>query len=444
MKFPEGVTFQAKLGYPSCPMETNAPNSLITVRIDSLATGGACAGTITSPEALIGKKAFIRGAIPGEVVEAEVTYSKKNFVEAKTTSILHLSPERTPPPCNHFGECGGCDLQHIKLATQRSLKQSMVEDLLRIHGGIEAIKGASLLGEELPGFNYRRRMSFHINKKREFGLYRKNGRSIVELSHCPISTDTINNCLRDALHLIKACAPEIETVTIEDHEGEPFLALEVHPRNDRAMDTLGEKQAFKDLCERYPNTRVNYRHKTIFCATPIEENSPPVGHFSQNNKLANDAMIEYLIECVDTDAVTDMYAGAGNISLPLARAGKIVTAVEVNPHLVKFGIARAHEAGMAENIVFHEQSCEKWIERNNAGETVVLDPPRGGALEVCKRLDSAVTSTIIYVSCYPPTFARDVQVLQERGFELQSVKVLDMFPQTYHAELIGILTVRSG
>jgi 23S rRNA (uracil1939-C5)-methyltransferase len=425
-------------------MANNPQNEPITVRIDSLATGGSCAGTITAPEALCGKKAFIRGAIPGELVGAEVTYSKKNFVEAKAVSILNSSPERVEPPCTLFGECGGCDLQHINLPAQRRLKQSMVEDLLRIHGGVEANEGVSLLGEQLPGLNYRRRMSFHINKKAEFGLYRKNGRSIVELSSCPISTDTINRVLSEALHLIKGCAPEIETVTIEDHDGEPFLALEVHPRNEKAMDTLGSKQAFQDLCSQYPNTRVNYRHKPIFCATPIEEDSPPVGHFSQNNKLANDAMIEYLISSVHTDAVTDMYAGAGNISIPLALAGKIVTAVEVNPHLVKFGITRAADAGVANSLIFHEQSCEKWIERNDAGRTVVLDPPRGGALEVCKRLDPTVSDTVIYVSCYPPTFARDVQILEERGYQLQSVKVLDMFPQTYHAELIGILTARNS
>lgn len=425
-------------------MATTPPDKSITVRIDSLATGGACAGTIIEPDTLSGKKAFIRGAIPGELVEAEITYSKKNFVEAKAISILNSSPERVAPPCGLFGECGGCDLQHIKLPAQRKLKQSMVEDLLRVHGGVEAIEGVSLLGENLPGLNYRRRMSFHINKKAEFGLYRKSGRSIVELSSCPISTDTINRVLREALDLIKGCAPEIETVTIEDHDGEAFLALEVHPRNDRAMDTLGEKQAFKELCVRYPNTRVNYRHKPIFCATPIEEDSPPVGHFSQNNKLANDAMIEYLIRNVHTDAVTDMYAGAGNISIPLALAGKTVTAVEVNPHLVKFGIARASDAGVAENLTFHEQSCEKWIERNDAGRTVVIDPPRGGAIEVCKRLDPLISDTVLYVSCYPPTFARDVQVLEERGYQLQSVKVLDMFPQTYHAELIGILTANNG
>ncbi len=74
----------------------------------------------------------------------------------------------------------------------------------------------------------------------------------------------------------------------------------------------------------------------------------------------------------------------------------------------------------------------------------MLDPPRGGALEVCKRLDPTVSDTVIYVSCYPPTFARDVQILEERGYQLQSVKVLDMFPQTYHAELIGILTARNS
>ena len=104
-------------------MANNPQNEPITVRIDSLATGGSCAGTITAQEALCGKKAFIRGAIPGELVEAEVTYSKKNFVEAKAVSILNSSPERVEPPCTLFGECGGCDLQHINLPAQRRLKQ---------------------------------------------------------------------------------------------------------------------------------------------------------------------------------------------------------------------------------------------------------------------------------------------------------------------------------
>jgi 23S rRNA (uracil1939-C5)-methyltransferase len=414
----------------------------ITVEITSLATGGACVGTISAPELLKGKKAFVHGTIPGEVVSARVTLNKKSFVEAELVSITKQSPLRVAPRCPVFGACGGCDLQHIPLADQRSLKAGMVEDLLRIHGGITATEGISILAPDLPGFDYRRRMSFHINKKREFGLYRKNGRSIVEIEGCPISTAAINLFLKENLSLIKECAPEIETVTVEDHEETIHLAFEVHPRNDTAMETLAPKAAFKTLCERYPNLQVNYRHKPIFRAQEVAEDAPPVGHFSQNNKLANDAMIRYLIDNVSTESVTDLYAGAGNISIPLALAGKTVTAVEVNPHLVQFGQFRAKDAGVSDRLTFHTQSCEKWVEKHAPDATIVLDPPRGGALEVCQRLQADKSPRLLYVSCYPPTFARDVQVLAERGYELVSIKGLDMFPQTYHSELIGILIAR--
>lgn len=414
----------------------------ITAQVTGLATGGACAATITEPEPLRGKKAFISGTIPGELVTARVTFAKKSFVQAEPISIVTPSSDRIAARCPVFDRCGGCDLQHINLSAQRSLKAKMVEDLLRVHGDITVAEGVSILAPDLPGFEYRRRMSFHINKKGEFGLYRKHGRQIVEIDHCPISTPTINTFIGENLALIKECAPEIETVTVEDHDGTVFLALEVHPRNDTALTTLAPKSAFQELCRRYPNTQVNFRHKPIFRATERAADAPPVGHFSQNNKLANDAMIACIIENVTSTEVTDLYAGAGNISIPLALAGKRVTAVELDPHLVAFGRWRAKEAGVEDRLVFHQQGCEKWIESGSPDVTVVLDPPRSGAFEVCQRLDPARSPRLVYVSCYPPTFARDVQVLHERGYILESLKVLDMFPQTYHSELVGILVAR--
>jgi 23S rRNA (uracil1939-C5)-methyltransferase len=412
----------------------------ITVSIAALATGGTCVGTIEAPETLKGKKAFVTGAIPGESVKATITFSKKSFVNADATAIIKPSIDRVAPRCPVFSECGGCDLQHIQLQRQRQLKVQMVEDLLRVHGGVLAQDGVALLGADLPGFEYRRRMSFHINKKREFGLYRKHGRNIVELNHCPISTPTINAWLKDNLALVKECAPEIETVTVEDHDGEIFLAFEVHPKNSESLATLTPKSAFQELCAKYPNLQVNYRHKPIFRAKEVAVDAPPVGHFSQNNRSANDAMLRFLLDNVTTASVTDLYAGAGNISLPLAMAGKKVVAVEVDPHLVAFGEHRAREAKVTDRLTFHTKSCEKWVEKNTTEPTVVLDPPRGGALEVCQRLNAETSPLLLYVSCYPPTFARDVQILQERGYTLKQVHVLDMFPQTYHSELIGVLS----
>ncbi len=409
------------------------------MEITALASGGSCVGTVVAPEDVAGKKAFIPYTIPGERVTATVQQNKKSFVNAELVAIQRTAPARVPPPCPVFGQCGGCDLQHIELSAQRQFKASMVEDLLKIHGGIVARDGVSVLGPDLPGFEYRRRMSFHINKKREFGLYRKNGRQVIEIDHCPISTPPINAFLGENLDLVKECAPEIETVTVEDHDGTIFVALEVHPKNAEALATLLPKAAFKELERRVPNIQVNYRHKTIYRPEARASDAPPVGHFSQNNERANELMLEYLTSLVTTDRVTDLYAGAGNISIPLAKAGHTVTAVELDPQLVTFGQARAVAAGVADRLTFHTKSCEKWVEKNTPDATVVLDPPRSGALEVCQHLSVDISPRLLYVSCYPPTFARDAQILHERGYELVDVKVLDMFPQTYHSELIAII-----
>jgi 23S rRNA (uracil1939-C5)-methyltransferase len=411
----------------------------ITVNLTSLASGGSCVGTINSPEQHIGKKAFIPFTIPGEQVTARITKNKKSFVEAELVQITKASPDRTKPTCQVFGLCGGCDLQHIVVPTQRTLKAEMVADLLRVHGDIVPTEGVRILGAELPALYYRRRMSFHINKKREFGLYRKNGRQIVEIDHCPISTHPINQFLEDNLDLIKGCAPEVETITIEDHNGTIHVAFEVHPRNTNALTTLLPKSEFRELKRRCPHLQVNFRHKAIYRTNELNEDSPPVGHFSQNNEDANQVMLDRILALVDSHAVTDLYAGAGNISIPLALAGHSVTAVEVDPHLVRFGESRAQAAGVSNNLTFNRISCEKWAESNTPAPTVVLDPPRGGALEVCQRLSPQLTPRLVYVSCYPPTFARDVQTLTDRGYRLQFVEVLDMFPQTYHSELVALL-----
>lgn len=418
---------------------TSLKTQEISVSITALASGGSFVGTITAPPEQAGKRAFVPYTAPGEDVLALVTQDKRSFVNAIPITINSPSPARETPRCKVFGECGGCDLQHLNIESQRQLKRDMVSDLLRVHGGIEVPSGVDILGHDLPALHYRRRMSFHLNKKGQFGLYRKHARAIVEITECPISTPAINDCLSANLELLRDCAPECETVTIEDHDQGVFIALEVHPRNDRALDTLIPKASFQELLKRVPNIQVNYRHKPIFKGESRSSSAPPVGHFSQNNAVANELMIDYIRRHVITERVTDLYAGAGNISLPLAAAGHSVTAVELDPHLVAFGETRTRELNLSERLTFHHSGCENWIDSHIPDATVVLDPPRSGALEVCKRLSPETSPTLVYVSCYPPTFARDIQVLVERGYKLESVQMLDMFPQTYHAELIGVL-----
>jgi 23S rRNA (uracil1939-C5)-methyltransferase len=421
----------------------------VTAEMGPLASGGACVGTITSASAVledfesasfIGKKVFVPFTAPGELVTARITDDHKSYCEGTLVSIERRSEHRVDPKCPHFGLCGGCDLQHVTLPYQREMKRLMVEGDLIKQGKISPRNGVTLLTTELPGFGYRRRMSFHLNNRGDFGLYRKSGRQIEPLSHCPIATEPINRCLSENLSDIIACGPEAETVTLEDHEGEIYLAIEIHPRAEEAAHVLVRKPAFEALCSTIKNVQVNFRHKPVFIVRSGQRSTdqePPIGHFSQNNALANSIMLEEICRVVSTEKVTDLYAGAGNISLPLALKGHQVNAVEVDSHLVDFGRKKAALKGVTERLQFVQQTCEGWIEHGTPDPTVVLDPPRGGALEVAKRLNPSVSPHLIYISCYPPTFVRDAVELTSRGYRCESVKILDMFPQTYHAEIVA-------
>lgn len=419
---------------------TLPPENIITVQGTSLAVGGATVCEALSPERYVGKKAFIQYIVPGERAEVVPYKEKKSYFEGNLVSLLSRSDHRIDPPCPHFGKCGGCDLQHIELTHQRSLKRQMIEDALKHQGGLRASEGVTLINSAtLPSIRYRRRMSFHLNRDGKFGLYQKNGRHIIELTECLISTDVVNSVLADYLPLIRGCAPEIETVTVEDHDGIPYVVLDMHPRTLDALATLREKDDFKSLLENISNLKVRFRHKAVYPPSAVEAGGDeiPVGHFSQNNGAANEIMIERVVELAVGTAVTDLYAGAGNLSIPMAQAGKKVTAVELNPALAAFGRSRAEKLGIADKLSFILSSCENWAQAYTPEPTCVLDPPRSGARGVAEKLSPDKTPNLVYVSCFPPTFIRDAQILVSRGYTLRSVEVLDMFPQTSHVELIA-------
>ena len=146
-----------------------------------------------------------------------------------------------------------------------------------------------------------------------------------------------------------------------------------------------------------------------------------------------------IAEC-EAAHVTELYAGAGNFTLPLARQGAQVDAVEASRELVRFGETRARESGLGDRITFFRESCEKFCKTREFRECVLLDPPRSGAPAVVEKLlQSPQVKRLVYVSCYLPTLCRDMKALAEVGFKLERTYVIDMFAQTHHVETISVM-----
>jgi 23S rRNA (uracil1939-C5)-methyltransferase len=380
------------------------------------------------------KKVFVAGIAPGETGQVEILAEEKNLLRAKLLKVLTPSPARRQPPCPIYGKCGGCNLQYIDIPTQRAAKLEMVRTMLRFQGKLDLGDKVYLIGEDLPEFNYRRRITLHVDPKGVFGFYRTNSTEVVALKECLISNARINRSL-PALHVIfPKLGAKICAVNLEDIDDNIFYVFQLR---EGAQLLESEIQLLKDTFQDFKVTR---KAHTVLSHSHLRSaiDSPnAVGCFSQVNAAANQILIDTVVAITPAGAVTDLYAGAGNLSIPLARAGHAVTAVELDPQLVAYGKSRANEDHL--KVTFKTGNCDSYVESVRLSPTVVLDPPRAGARNVVIHFDSTITKTIIYVSCDLPTLTRDLRDLVQRGYQVDEVAVLDMFPQTHHVETISVL-----
>ena len=398
------------------------------VQVLALAHGGA---SICSARDA-GKKVFVRYAIPGEDLEVRIDTEEKNFCTGTLLRVITPSPARVTPPCPYFGACGGCDAQQIEITKQRALKLAMIRDALRYQAGVKTIEPV-LRGAELPAFSYRNRIGLHLSAAGVLGFYRPGTREALKIDECLICDATINSALTALQPLAKELAPTIAKIVVEHQEREPHLVLNVREEFGPNDPALAEAHAL--LSRSFRQIRFICGGQEIFFGP---RTAHPAGHFSQVNAAGNQILIQLVLGHLDNTPLTELYAGSGNFTIPLAAKGIEVTAVEIDQALVDYARSRLTELGLSSRVRFEISSCEKYVRSAQLAKTVLLDPPRIGAKEIVKRIDPQHTARVIYVSCGLPTLCRDVQILGSRGFELKSIEFVDMFPQTHHVETVSI------
>lgn len=416
------------------------------VKISALTTGGACIGKITAGEdSRIGKKAFVRYVIPGEVVEIQVDQEKDRFLEGTLLKVLELSPDRREPPCPYFGECGGCDLQHMSIAAQRAAKRQMVEETFQIHLRTLPVRGVELVADTSAEFGYRRRITLHLDLQGALGFFRAGSGDVVDVRECLIASPRINTQLGRARLIASKICSHVAAVVLEEYATGVCAILKL-----REGKKLPPQEMIEQLIAAFGTLRITERERELFSHFDSEtlsaEEFQSLSHFSQVNEEGNECLRTIVLGSINEDAVIEFYAGSGNFTLPLARAGKVVNAIEVHPALVALGEARAAAEGVSDRITFHQKSAEQYLKQGTpVRAAIVLDPPRSGAKEVVRSLSPEIHPEVVYVSCSLPTLVRDLKVLKDRGYQIEHCSVIDMFSQTHHVETVTVLRpVRSG
>jgi 23S rRNA (uracil1939-C5)-methyltransferase len=425
---------------------------MIDVRIDALAYGGA---GVARHE---GKAVFVPLTAPGELVRCRVTRDHRRFSEAEAVEVLAASPRRRPPPCPHFGACGGCQWQHLPYGEQCAWKERIFADILQRQARVSK-DVIQPLAPSPSEWNYRSRVQFKCRQAGQgfvMGFYRRGSHFVIDVADCPITAPRLNETLRLFRRWLPAspCPKLIPQVDLEaDDEGRIRATVHCLDRDPAPLaDFLGPLAESEGL-SLFLQTG---RKETLERVCGVEElHIRPLAHsllrlaygaggFAQVNLEQNRRLVSAVLEAASlsgTERVLDLFCGMGNFSLPLARGAGTVVGVEDYAPAIARAERNARSNGIA-NARFLARPAEgapTALAGAGGFDLVLLDPPRTGACAVARELATLRPPCIIYVSCDPPTLARDLVPLLHQGYAVVSSQPFDLFPQTHHTESLTVL-----
>src|SRR5437667_3547670 len=363
---------------------------VIDLTIQDIAFGGKGVGREQ------GKAVFVSYTIEGELVSVEIVREKKQFAEAELVEVKQSSPHRVHPQCPYFGRCGGCAYQHITYEHQLAIKWRQVRNALQRIGKLKDVPMRPIIPSPRQ-YAYRNRITVHA-QDRIIGFFRRDSHRLIDIEHCPISRDEVNHALA-----------QLRT-----------------------------------------QTYVRDGHYTLRASSSTRV-------FSQINDAVATAVRDLVVNLVppNQQPLIDAYCGAGFFAKALLDKFERVIGIDWD----KFAIAAAREnateketyiAGDVEQELGRffkggvaspvSAECDEASSRTRTrAVTLVVDPPATGlSAKVRKAIVKLAPQTLVYISCNPPTLARDLRDLQEK-FIIESVTPLDIFPQNAEIEVAAHL-----
>ena len=373
------------------------------VTIESLAYRGPGVGRVD------GKVWFVPFTCPGDLVKAEAVKEKKNFIQAELLEVIKPSADRIQPICPLFSRCGGCHWQMTPYEKQLEAKKSILIGTLG-KAGI-GINGKDL--EIIPSpseWGYRNRIQMRLTDRGLPGFYRSNSRKVVEASDCLIADSSIRE---EIAELYKSAESGRENLKNRFPDGFEIRVSEEGAVSVRSLSSGKDESA----------------------------------DFSQINREVNLILRQKVSEAYkETGAVKsgilDLYCGDGNLSLYLAEEAGTIYGWDGSVPAIKRARQTVKEMTFPSSVIpeYHQGYIEKnWktiLRQTLEVETIILDPPRRGIKGLEEKIGKTDVKNIIYVSCSPPSLARDLKSLENYGYSLKKIVMLDMFPQTYHVETL--------
>jgi 23S rRNA (uracil1939-C5)-methyltransferase len=425
--------------------QTNAKN-VLTLEIDSLSYGPYGIGRLG------GKAVMVPHTAPGDTIKAQIVESKDRFAVGEMLRLMAPSPVRQTPPCPYVGRCGGCSWQHLRYDAQLKAKQQSVEDALRRIGKLDRFELRPIIPSSNE-YHYRRRIRLQVAASRKLGFYGASSHQLVEIASCAIADNHLNSVievLRRWLHGLPINIEHVEIV-MGDEPNQLVVTAKAADEfviqcEDACKELVSAGSGVRGLILHGRNWRKVWGEPTISIQL-LSDFSLAVDAdiFTQVSPDGNRRMLQELLTAADFqvgDRVLELYSGAGNFTLPIAKRVDNVVAIEGHRPSIANGKLNAQKNGI-NNICWicsPVPPAVAQLKKHKAKFTkIILDPPRAGAKGIERDLAALGASNIFYVSCNPTTLARDLAALAKQGYKLQMVQPIDLFPQTFHVEALAVM-----
>jgi 23S rRNA (uracil1939-C5)-methyltransferase len=408
-----------------------------------------------------GKAVFVPLTLPGEQVRARITQSKRDYDTADPDEIILASPDRIAPACPHFGPCGGCHYQHTNYKTQLAFKQTILLETLQ-RGGVTTSAEIDVLAAE--PWHYRNRIRLAFDAAGVIGYRGRRSNAVVPISECSIAAPLLVNSAKaiaeisrqfastfrpteislfcDATEsallasLFIAGAAQSSPIQIRDSFDDFAEAVQQQVPALKGAELVAEGQAAQLVrtLAQWGESFLNYRSAGF-------DYRVDHGAFFQVNRFLVDALVERVVAGYKGSLAWDLFAGVGLFARQLTSSFDRVVAVESAPSATDALAANLNGINgttvSAETLDFLRRNRQSARAASTRPDLVVVDPPRTGlGAEIVALLAQVAAPALVYVSCDPATLARDLRAFISSGYEIQSMTLADLFPQTFHLETV--------
>lgn len=413
-----------------------------------------------------GRVVFVPYTVTGDVVDVNIVRSKKRHANGEVVSISHPSEERTEPNCSYYGTCGGCSWQHIVKDRQVHWKSHLIQQALQRIGQVEWNEPIEVRSPE-EGYGLRSRLRAQVGRQNVIGFFHRGTRRLIRVSHCPIALPCVDvawEWLQN--HLSDFPFPLVEARLIGNLAGEVVASFHFKPNV-----SISQRKRNKELNTWWRSVHQQPDFPLLgieiwqadqmlqeFGKTFLEEGEWPVLYrasgFAQASWAGNQLLVDEVVRLWKQDKpvhVLELYAGAGNLSVPMASLGSHLWALDLDRRALRDGAYAAKSHELQQRLHFERfddqqnslpQFCS---DREINVDWLVVDPPRRGiAPRVREEILGMAPPTLLYVSCDPGTLARDLRFFMDGGYELKHVVGIDLMPQTSHIETVALLKFPQG